>query len=130
MKLTTILLSFVFSFAALAAQVDGKWVTEMKVSGGKKNASQQQTVPVTFNLKSQGAQVSGTVLMSRGKKARPMEIKDGKIDGDRITFTTVTTGKKGEKKQDWKCTLAGAELRGSTGKGKRSSSFVAKRSAA
>jgi hypothetical protein len=49
------------------------------------------------DLKSQGSQLTGSVIASKGKHARPMAIQEAKIDGDGITFATVQHAKKRQK---------------------------------
>jgi hypothetical protein len=65
-----------FAVAAFAADVSGKWVAEVPGRNGN-------TREVTFNFKADGANLTGTVATRRGD----MEISDGKIDGDQISFT-------------------------------------------
>jgi len=74
-KVVPILLVFVA--AVLAADVDGKWVASVPGRDG-------QTREVTYNLKADGDKLTGTVSGMRGD----MEITDGKIDGDKISFKT------------------------------------------
>lgn len=72
----------VLAFAAMAADVTGKWTFEQTM--------RQNAVTVTLNLKAEGGSLTGT--MSRpGRDGNAMEtpISDGKIDGDNISFKTV-----------------------------------------
>lgn len=62
--------------AAFAADVTGKWTAQVPGRGG-------QTREMTFNFKADGAQLTGTITTPRGD----MDIADGKIDGDQISFT-------------------------------------------
>src|SRR5579883_1545479 len=62
--------------SAFAADVDGKWTASMP-------ARQGNTMEVTFNFKADGNKLTGTMSNPRGET----EIKDGKIDGDKISFT-------------------------------------------
>ena len=75
----TILL--VVAFAAMAADVTGKWVYEQAGRGGG-NPTQ-----VTLNLKASGSTLTGSMVRP-GRGGDPMEsqISDGKIDGDNISF--------------------------------------------
>jgi hypothetical protein len=70
-------LAGLFVFVASAADIDGKWVA--KVSG--RNG---QTQDNTFTFKTDGDKLTGTVSGPRGD----MEITDGKVAGDEISFTT------------------------------------------
>lgn len=62
--------------AAVAVDVNGNWAGSFDFNG--------TSMPVTFKLKSGGGAVTGTV---EGMGPAPIEIKDGKIDGDTVTFT-------------------------------------------
>ena len=61
----------------LAADVTGKWTAEMQGRGGRART-------VTFDLKQDGATLTGTVS---GPMGRENAISDGKVDGDDISFT-------------------------------------------
>jgi len=87
---TTILLAV--AFLAVAADVTGKWVAE--VQGRNGNTSQ-----MTFTLKADGGTLTGTVMGGMGgrrggggggggggRAATPVEISNGKIDGDHVSF--------------------------------------------
>ncbi len=70
---------FLFFVALLAAaDVTGKWTGSVDTPDG--------AVPLTFNLTASGSTVKGTVSAT-GPAA---EIKDGKIDGDTVSFSFVT----------------------------------------
>jgi hypothetical protein len=62
--------------AAAALDVSGSWAGAFDFNG--------TSVPVIFKLKSTGATVTGTV---EGMGAAPVDIHDGKIDGETLTFT-------------------------------------------
>ena len=62
--------------AALAANVDGKWTASMP-------GRQGNTMEVTFTFKAEDSKLTGTMSNPRGESA----IKDGKIEGDNISFT-------------------------------------------
>jgi len=76
----TILL--VVAFAAMAADVTGKWVYEQAGRGGG-NPTQ-----VTLNLKANGSTLTGSMVRPGRGGGDPMEtqISEGKIDGDNISF--------------------------------------------
>jgi hypothetical protein len=78
----TILL--VASFALMAADVTGKWTYEMPGRNGNPGR------PMTITLKQDGATLTGSVPgFARGGETPPppTEITDGKVDGDKISFT-------------------------------------------
>jgi hypothetical protein len=67
---------------ALAADVTGNWSGQFAGPNGDGMA-------ITFSFKQDGAKVTGTV---RGPQGEPIEISDGKIDGDKISFTVTVNG--------------------------------------
>src|SRR5215469_2107944 len=62
---------------ALGADVTGKWAGE---------AAQGKGGPQTFNLKQDGSTLTGSVEGGRGG---PVEISNGKVDGDKVSFDVV-----------------------------------------
>lgn len=111
-----------------AAGIDGKWSFESTVS--KKNDTK---VTTTLELKSEGNKLTGTVTNAgAGKKAgRAVEIQEGKLEGNKVTFVTIqTTKKKGDIKLTWEATLEGDSLTGTRTpeNAKRGQNFTAKRS--
>ena len=60
---------------AKALDVTGAWKGNFDLNG--------TAMPLVFNLKSAGAAVTGT---AEGMGAAPIEIHDGKLDGDMLTF--------------------------------------------
>ena len=77
---TRITFALVFGFLltaapALAADVDGKWAGTITTPGGD--------FPVTFEFKADGAKLIGTTMSPDGMA---VDIKDGKVEGDKITF--------------------------------------------
>jgi hypothetical protein len=94
----TVLNSIVLSILAVtlyAGPIDGKWRAETKLEGKSKRAG--TTVTTTFDLKASDGKLTGSVSTGRGKRNKTAEIQNGKIEGDRFTFTTVRKTKKGEK---------------------------------
>jgi hypothetical protein len=76
MKNRLFMLFAMFTLATMVmfgADITGKWVSEATGKGG----------PQTFNLKQDGALLTGTIEGGRGG---PVEIKNGKVDGDKIYF--------------------------------------------
>jgi len=71
-----LVLAFLLAAApAFAADVDGKWAGTLATPGGD--------FPVAFELKADGANLTGTTL---GPDGMSVTIKDGKIEGDKINF--------------------------------------------
>ena len=89
-----------FAATAVAADISGKWTSEMP---GRDGTPQ---VP-TFNFKVSGTALTGTVATTRGDQ----EISEGKINGDEISFVTVREGQNGTMKTNFKGKVAGDEIR-------------------
>ena len=83
--------------AAWAQDLTGKWTATAVVN----NAA------VTLDLKVAGNVVTGTIL---NPQAGPAEIKDGKIDGDKISFHVLRTANNTTNKVTWQGTIHGAEI--------------------
>jgi hypothetical protein len=63
------------SAVAFAADVDGKWTSSVTTPQGD--------LPIIFVLKADGPKLTGTLQLADFK---PADLKDGKIDGDKLTF--------------------------------------------
>jgi hypothetical protein len=96
-----------FSLTAFAAGIDGKWSGENKVTTKKG----EQTITSTLEVKSDGDKLTGTLTMGGGRRARPTELKDGKISGDKVTFSTTMQTKQGERTVQWEGVVSGDELK-------------------
>jgi hypothetical protein len=92
------------SWTAFAASIDGKWTSEMKFG--------ERTIQNTFNLKSDGGKLTGTMEMSAGGQSRSTDIKNGKVDGDNFSFSVVQRGKQGERTVVYEGKVDGNELKG------------------
>ncbi|MGA2738158.1 MAG: hypothetical protein ABSG65_12010 [Bryobacteraceae bacterium] len=113
------------SLTALAADVTGKWTAQMTGPGG-------QTREQTFNFKVDGNTLTGTVSGRQGD----MEISDGKIDGDSISFTQTMEFNGNTVKIVYKGTISGDTIKftreregGGGGQGRKGGpmEFIAKR---
>ena len=76
--LSTALLLMAITTAAYGADVDGKWTGTFSGPGGE--------MPLSFTFKADGAKLTGTTL---GLDGMDVPIKDGKIDGNNISFTVA-----------------------------------------
>ena len=83
--------------AAWAQDLTGKW-TATAVSNN---------VAVTLDLKVTGDVVTGAIL---NPQSGPAEIKEGKIEGNNISFHVVRTANNATNKILWKGTIAGEEI--------------------
>jgi len=86
--------------AVFAADVSGKWVAQVPGRGG-------QTREVTFNLKADGNNLTGTVSGRQGD----VQISDGKIDGDNISFNQVMEFNGNSVKLIYKGKISGDEIK-------------------
>jgi hypothetical protein len=67
---------------ALAADVTGTWTTDMKTPDGS-------SFQLSFTFKQDGSKLTGTVT---GPQGDPLEITNGKIDGDKLSFDVSFNG--------------------------------------
>jgi hypothetical protein len=74
----SLLVLFLMSVTAYAADVDGTWTGSAATPGGD--------VPVIFDFKADGAKLTGTTAAPDGTT---IPVKDGKIEGSTITFTVT-----------------------------------------
>jgi hypothetical protein len=71
-----VLAALLVSMPASAATVDGKWAGSLETPMG--------TIPVSYEFKADGAVLTGTTGAPDGGM---VPIKNGKIDGDKISFS-------------------------------------------
>src|SRR5919109_1200805 len=75
---TTLLALVVASLSALAADVTGRWKAEFETQRGLQKYA--------FTLKQDGTSVTGKASVEREGEKREAELKEGKVEGDTITF--------------------------------------------
>ncbi|HTA44424.1 MAG TPA: hypothetical protein VK789_18370 [Bryobacteraceae bacterium] len=75
---------FALAFTALAADVTGKWTGEITTGRGPQ--------PINIELKQSGSTLTGAITGGRGGD---IQISDGKVDGDTISFSTSAAGRDG-----------------------------------
>jgi hypothetical protein len=118
----TVLFLALSSVAALAADVNGKWTAEVQGRNG------MQTL--TFDFHVDGSTLTGKVTTMRGD----MDITNGKVDGDNISFDQVMNFNGNSMTINYKGTASGDTInftRTFGGGGDRPpTQFVAKRGAA
>jgi uncharacterized protein (DUF2147 family) len=103
---TTILL--ILAIGAFAADVSGKWTYEQAGRNGGPGR------PVTITLKQDGAKLTGSVPgMGRGgdNPPPPTEIKNGKVDGDKVSFEVVREFNGNSMTTKYEGTVAGDEMK-------------------
>lgn len=98
--------SFVFALlvaaaaSVQAADVAGKWTAQVPGRGG-------QTREQTFNFKADGEKLTGTISGMQGD----IEIQDGKLKGDELSFNVKMSFQGNEMKMSYKGKLAGDEIK-------------------
>ena len=75
--LGTGILFLLLATVAWAADVTGTWKGEVSTPDGN-------SFTLTYNFKQDGAKLTGTVL---GPQGDPLPIDNGKVDGDKISFS-------------------------------------------
>ena len=83
--------------AAWAQDLTGKWTA----------TAVGNNVAVTLDLKVAGNVVTGAIL---NPQSGPAEIKDGKVEGDKISFHVVRTANGATNKILWQGTIEGEEI--------------------
>lgn len=107
----------VMAITAYAADVTGKWVASYEGPNGNKMES-------TFDLKTEGTALTGTVTSPRGEA----KIQEGKVDGDNVSFVVIRNFQGNEVKQNYTGKVAGDEMKLSASFGERTIEMTAKRS--
>ena len=74
----TLLTLAIASISALAADITGTWKAEFETQRGLQK--------YTFTLKQDGTNVTGKASVETGDQKRDAEFKDGKVEGDTVTF--------------------------------------------
>jgi len=106
---TTLLL--VVALAVFAADITGKWTYE---TAGR-NGGQARTT--AMNLKADGAKLTGTVSGGAGGRRgggnapADVEISNGKIDGNNVSFEVKRTTQNGDFVTKYEGTMNGDELK-------------------
>jgi hypothetical protein len=105
-------------FVACAADVSGKWKSEFQTPNGD-----TRTTTYTFNV--EGNKLTGTIAGGRGGE---VQIQDGTVSGDEISFTVVRSFGGNEIKQNFKGKVSGDEIKFTvTTEGRGSREMTAKR---
>ena len=125
--LFVVTIALAFAFAVMAADATGKWTYEQP---GRNGGPARQ---VTITLKQDGAKLTGSVPgFGRGGDAPPIEIQDGKVDGNNVSFTVKRTTPNGDMVTKYEGTINGDEMKLKTtmdmGNGPQTREFTAKRS--
>ena len=107
------------SFALMAAaDVTGKWVAQIPGRDG-------QTRETTYNFKADGAALKGTMSGFQGNQ---IDISDGKIDGDKISFVVKMEFNGNAIEMKYSGVVAGDEIKMKRSTQRGDQEFTAKRS--
>ncbi len=129
-KLFSTILLTLFTTALFAGPVDGRWSFETKAQGQKgKGKRAGRTIQTVIDLKAEGDVLTGHLSSNAGKRARTIDLMNGKVSGNQVSFTTVQKGKNGERKLLWSGVIDGDQLKLSRKRegAKRGQDVVAKR---
>jgi hypothetical protein len=99
-------LFLVMTGMSFAADIDGTWTGSLDMGG--------QAMPVGFTFKAEGTTLTGTMPGMPGpdgSPAKPIAIKNGKIDGNNISFSVSIAMGEQEMKIDYKGVLSGESLK-------------------
>lgn len=101
-----VILGLVSVASALAADISGKWTVEQE---GRNGGPARVT---TFMFKQAGGAVTGTVAAPGrgGAEPMPVELKNGKVEGDMVTFSLTTEGRNGQMTRNYSGKIAGDEI--------------------
>ncbi len=111
--------------SAVAGPIDGKWVSERKME----RDGQSFTIVQTFELKAEGDKLTGKFALKFGEmEPPPGDIKDGKIEGNKFSFTTTMSTPNGDMKTSYSGTVEGDTIKGTAEReGGQARPFEAKR---
>ncbi len=98
--LLAVALIMICAVAAWAADVTGKWTAQIPGRDG-------QTREQTFNFKAEGEKLTGTISGMQGD----INISDGKVKGDDISFTVTMSFGGNDVKMLYKGKVAGDEIK-------------------
>jgi len=107
----------VFAMIASAADVTGKWVAQVPGRDG-------QTREVVYNLKADGAKLSGTMS---GPQGAEIAISDGKVEGDNIAFSVKLEFNGNSMVRNYSGVVTGDEIKMKSQTQRGAQEFVAKR---
>ena len=115
MKIFAALILCATSLTALAEGIDGKWVQEMQVGDAD---GKTYVLTSTYTLKNDGGTLTGTVVQvsdaawMKGMTGRPLDISDGRIEGEKFSFKVKMDTKTGERTAVYEGTVDGDRLKG------------------
>jgi hypothetical protein len=90
-----------FAAFAFSADIDGKWTGEIEGMDGNK-------ISISYTFKAEGAALTGSTT---GPDGSQIAIKDGKIDGNNISFSVTFDFGGQEMKMEYKGVLSGNQIK-------------------
>jgi opacity protein-like surface antigen len=91
------------SFAAVAADVTGQWTTQFDTQVGVQK--------YTFDFKVNGEALTGTAAFERMGEKGTAELKEGKVQGDKVTFVEMLDFQGNAIRIEYTGTIAGDEIK-------------------
>ena len=116
MKLRMFVCLVVSAVSMLAADLTGKWTATMAGRNG-------QSREVVYNLKADGAKLTGTQVTPMGE----LQLDKGKVDGDTISWEQTMNMRGESRTMTFTGTVAGDEIKVVRKAGDMTSEFVMKR---
>lgn len=108
------------STGVLAADVTGRWTTEFDSPVGVQK--------YTYDLKANGETLTGTAAFERMGEKGTVELKEGKVQGDKVTFVEMLDFQGNSIRIEYTGTIVGDEIKFSRKVGDfGTEEFVAKR---
>jgi hypothetical protein len=101
--LMTLLALAVISIAARAADVSGTWKAEFDTQRGLQK--------YTFNLKQEGATVTGKANVEMTDQKREAEFKEGKVEGDTVSFVEIINAQGNDLRIKYTGKISGNEIK-------------------
>ena len=101
--LTSMALLLLCAFTVAAADISGKWSSQLPVGHG--------LTPINLTFKVEGANLTGTVTYVMGEEGSRAEITEGKVGGDDVSFRAVMKFRDTEMKSIYQGKVAGNEIR-------------------
>lgn len=90
------------AFTVAAADISGKWFAQVPLG--------HLLLEPTFTFKVDGAKLTGTMTYPLGDQVYRLELSEGKVDGDNVSFVVVNKEPKRETTSVYKGKVAGDRI--------------------
>jgi hypothetical protein len=90
------------AFTVAAADISGKWFAQVPEG--------HYLLEPTFTFKVDGAKLTGTMTFPAGDQVYRLELTEGKVDGDNVSFVVVNKEGNRETKSIYKGKVAGDKI--------------------